>query len=317
MTNPDGAPFEGPEKKLKVTFAKDAPGLRSLPRAVWDQVLGAAGAAIVSAAHDGCWDAYVLSESSLFVSDHSLTLITCGQTRLVDAVAPLLTHAPRGALSQLLYARKSEHFPQHQASTFDADATRLRTLLEPDGACAQRRLGEGEHFVDLFDHAAHGQSRRPDVTLEVLMHGPSAAACARFDRAEAPAARAVVTSLAPGFVLHEHYFEPQGYSVNGLCDGAYVTLHVTPEPVGSYVSFELQGPLERVSAGDALRCVANLAAAFAPRSIEVLAYHPSEPWLTAAHLRAAVPGYAVATSQPLRAADYHLAFTQLRPSTAP
>jgi hypothetical protein len=62
--------------------------------------------------------------------------------------------------------------------------------------------------------------------------------------------------------------------------------------------------------------VAALAAAFAPRSIEVLAYHPSEPWLTAADLRAAVPGYVVAAGEPLRAADYHLAFTQLRPSTA-
>jgi hypothetical protein len=147
MSIVETAHFEGPEKKLKVTFAKDAPGLRSLPRTVWDQVLGAAGAAIVSAAHDEYWDAYVLSESSLFVSDHSLTLITCGQTRLVDAVAPLLSHAPRAALSQLLYARKSEHFPQHQASTFDADAKRLRALLGPSGPCAQRRLGEGEHFV--------------------------------------------------------------------------------------------------------------------------------------------------------------------------
>jgi len=310
------AHFEGPEKKLKVTFAKDAPGLRSLPRAVWDEVLGAAGAAIVSAAHDACWDAYVLSESSLFVSDHSLTLITCGQTRLVDAVPPLLAHVPRAALSQLLYARKSEHFPQHQATTFDSDATRLRALLEPSGPCAQRRLGDGEHFVDLFDHAAHGISRRPDVTLEVLMHGPSAAACARFGRGQAPAARGLVAWLAPGFALHEHYFEPQGYSVNGLADGAYVTLHVTPEPGGSYVSFELQGPPERFTAARAQRCVAQLAAAFAPRSMEVLAYHPSAPWLTGADLRGTVAGYTVTSRPPLRAAEYHVAFTQLRPGTA-
>lgn len=312
----ESAHFEGPEKKLKVTFVPEAPSLRALPRAVWDEVLGAAGAAIVSAAQDSWWDAYVLSESSLFVSDHSLTLITCGQTRLVDAVLPLLTHVPRAALSQLLYARKSEHFPQHQASTFDADARALEALLGSSGPCARRRLGQGEHFVDVFDHAATGQPRRPDVTLEVLMHGPSAAACARFDRDQAPAAQALVASLAPGFALHEHYFDPQGYSVNGLCDGAYVTLHVTPEPVGSYVSFELQGSPDAVSAVDAQRCVTQLAAAFAPRSIEVLAYHPTRAWLTADEL-ADIPGYTVATREPLRAAGYHLAFTQLRPSTAP
>lgn len=313
----ESAHFEGPEKKLKVTFVKDAPGLRALPRAVWDEVLGAAGAAIVSAAQDSWWDAYVLSESSLFVSDHSLTLITCGQTRLVDAVAPLLTHAPREALSQLLYARKSEHFPQHQRTTFDGDAAALGALLGSAGPCERRRLGQGEHFVDLFDHAADGRARRPDVTLEVLMHGPSAAACARFDRDQAPAARQLVASLAPGFTLHEHYFEPQGYSVNGLADGAYVTLHVTPEPVGSYVSFELQGPADAVAAVDAQRCVTALAAAFAPRSIEVLAYHPTRAWLTASELGPLVKGYQVVTSEPLRAAGYHLHFTQLRPSTAP
>jgi S-adenosylmethionine decarboxylase len=312
----ESAHFEGPEKKLKVTFVQGTPGLRALPRAVWDEVLGAAGAAIVSAAHDESWDAYVLSESSLFVSDHSLTLITCGQTRLVDAVLPLLTHVPRASLSQLLYARKSEHFPQHQASTFDADALALSALLGSAGPCERRRLGHGEHFVDLFDHAATGLARRPDVTLEVLMHGPSAAACARFERDQAPAAHALVASLAPGFQLHEHYFEPQGYSVNGLFDGAYVTLHVTPEPVGSYVSFELQGPPDAVASLDAQRCVVQLAAAFAPRSIEVLAYHPTRTWLTASELSASIPGYAVQSSEPLRAADYHLAFTQLRPSTA-
>jgi S-adenosylmethionine decarboxylase len=312
MSTLAGAQFEGPEKKLKVTFDRDTVRLRGLPRAVWDAVLGAAGGTIVSSARDACWDAYVLSESSLFVSDHALTLITCGQTRLVDAVEPLLAHVPRSTLSQLLYARKSEHFPQAQASTFEADQNRLRALLGPNGVSAHRRLGEGAHFVDLFDHAQHARLRRSDLTLEVLMHGPSPEACARFDRARAPLARELVASLAPGFELHEHYFEPQGYSVNGLLDGAYMTLHVTPEPAGSYVSAELQFPEDGLSTRAASRYVTELAAAFAPRSLEVLAYHPSGPWLTGADLLA-VPGYAVTRSDSLRAAEYHLGFTQLRP----
>lgn len=334
MASTNAAPFEGPEKKLKVTFAADAPSLRTLPRAAWDAVLGAAGASIVSAAGDARWDAYVLSESSLFVSDHSATLITCGQTRLVEAVQPLLALCPEAALSQLLYARKSEHFPAHQATRFDDDAALLERALGARVQAGRLRLGQGAHFVDLFHAAAPGVGRRPDMTLEVLMHGPDPVACAAFAREQAPAAHAHVSAVGPGFALHEHYFAPQGYSVNGLRDGAYLTLHVTPEPEGSYVSFELQGPLGGTLPVDAARAVAQLAALFTPRSMEVLVYQPLQPetWAPPAasvaragtpraaapqELGADVPGYAVVARETHVAADYRLVFTQLRPSTAP
>ncbi|MEZ4329058.1 MAG: hypothetical protein R3B40_27780 [Polyangiales bacterium] len=321
MSENASASFEGPEKKLKVTFAPDAPSLRAHPRAAWDAVLAAAGASVVSSARDAHWDAYVLSESSLFVSDHSATLITCGQTRLVEAVQPLLALAPAGALSQLLYARKSEHYPEQQATRFDEDAARLSALLGGRAREASVRLGHGEHFVDLFHASAPGASRRPDMTLEVLMHAPDPAACAAFAAERAPAAHALVADMVPGFALHEHYFEPQGYSVNGLRDGAYVTLHVTPEPEGSYVSFELQGPLGGSLPVDAARAVATLSAAFAPRSLEVLTYAPGhrsgEGGAQADEWAVDVPGYAVVTREHHLAADYVLVFTQLRPSAAP
>lgn len=339
MSLPDPAAFEGPEKKLKVTFAPDAPSLRAQPRAAWDAVLAAAGASIVAASRDEHWDAYVLSESSLFVSDHSATLITCGQTRLVDAVAPLLALAPRAALSQVLYARKSEHFPERQATRFADDARQLTTWLGSTCATGTARLGQGAHFVDLFHAAAPGVSRRPDTTLEVLMHGPDADACAAFAKPHAPAARRTVSTVAPGFALHEHYFAPQGYSVNGLRGGAYLTLHVTPEPEGSYVSFELQGPLGGALPVDAAAAVLRLSAVFAPRSMEVLAYAPLEresaaapagtpapgPLGTGTGPQAGelglslppVPGYRCVAEETHLAAGYHLRFTQLRPSAAP
>lgn len=65
--------FEGSEKRIEIDFAhahgaNTAPdGLRSVTRESLDAVLDLAACCIVSARHGTEFDAYVLSESSLFV----------------------------------------------------------------------------------------------------------------------------------------------------------------------------------------------------------------------------------------------------------
>ncbi|CAM5999451.1 unnamed protein product [Sphagnum balticum] len=48
------------------------------------------------------------------------------------------------------------------------------------------------------------------------------------------------TLLPKGTVVDSHLFDPCGYSMNGIIEGTdrYVTIHITPEPAFSYVSFE-------------------------------------------------------------------------------
>jgi S-adenosylmethionine decarboxylase len=38
--------------------------------------------------------------------------------------------------------------------------------------------------------------------------------------------------------LDQYFFQPQGYSLNGISGKHYVTIHVTPEPEASYTSIE-------------------------------------------------------------------------------
>jgi hypothetical protein len=65
--------------------------------------------------------------------------------------------------------------------------------------------------------------------------------------------RSGITGIFPGADIHGWRFHPCGYSCNGLMDGSYFTVHVTPEADCSYVSFgtntkltEYQGVVEKV-----------------------------------------------------------------------
>ena len=77
--------FEGPEKKLEAVVTPDFPPLRSLGDDMWRSVVEAAGAKILSVLRSEHCDAYLLSESSLFVYDDWFAMMTCGQTTLVAA----------------------------------------------------------------------------------------------------------------------------------------------------------------------------------------------------------------------------------------
>jgi len=52
-----------------------------------------------------------------------------------------------------------------------------------------------------------------------------------------------IDKLFPNAKIFDYLFEPCGYSMNGLLpDGHYFTIHITPEPDFSYVSFETNVP---------------------------------------------------------------------------
>jgi hypothetical protein len=71
---------------------------------------------IVSGKSNGDFDAYVLSESSLFVYSDRLILKTCGTTELLAAVPMLLDMAASLDMcpSRVKYSRASFLFPEKQ-----------------------------------------------------------------------------------------------------------------------------------------------------------------------------------------------------------
>jgi S-adenosylmethionine decarboxylase len=264
--------FEGPEKKIELVVGPDGPKLRALGDEVWSRVVELARAQILSVLRDAHCDAYLLSESSLFVYDDHLTMITCGRTRLVDAALHLVELVGAQNVALLVYQRKNEHFPEQQPSTFYEDAERLNAVV-PGRA---RRFGdEHDHHVHVFHGTRPYVAETNDTTLEILMHGlqPEAAAC--FIGIEPPkgstiAERTGIAKILPGFAIDEHAFTPAGYSMNALRDGTYFTIHVTPEELGSYVSFETNADV----GGQVDAIVARALEVFRPTSFDVVTFAP-------------------------------------------
>ncbi|KAF9089811.1 spermidine resistance protein [Mortierella sp. GBA35] len=92
-----------------------------------------------------------------------------------------------------------------------------------------------------------------DQTVEILMTNLNPEAMKRFYQREDDVPGTVggvrvdqetgLAGLFPQAQLDSFLFTPCGYSANALQDGNYYTIHVTPEPVCSYASFETNIPV--------------------------------------------------------------------------
>ncbi|MCB0384446.1 MAG: hypothetical protein KDD43_03565, partial [Bdellovibrionales bacterium] len=127
--------FEGSEKKVEIVVRPGLPSFREKSREFWDEIVTAAGACILSEVHSEACDAYLLSESSLFVFDNRVLMITCGQTTLVSAALHLVDEIGRDSLASLIYQRKNEYFPDQQHSQFHEDVLILEGKLKGKSLC--------------------------------------------------------------------------------------------------------------------------------------------------------------------------------------
>jgi S-adenosylmethionine decarboxylase len=292
--------FEGPEKKLELVVVDGFPSLRSFGDETWTRIVEAAGATILSKTSNDDLDAYLLSESSLFVYDSFITMITCGRSRLIDAALALLELVAPEHVAFACYERANENFPHLQETSFIDDARRLRDRVP---GRAIRFGAEDEHALHLF-HTDRPFAPEPrDTTLEILMHGIDPARAELFRGIEPPrAGRLVADELGfvedfPGFTFDEHVFTPAGYSLNGLRDERYLTLHVTPERIGSYVSFETNLDF-RESVESLVRTVVGR---FRPVSFDIVCFVPDthpiavsvEGYDLRRHTREPAAGYAI------------------------
>ncbi|MCC6137037.1 MAG: hypothetical protein IT287_00260 [Bdellovibrionaceae bacterium] len=254
-------------------FKPSAPNLREMEYAFWEDVVWAAGAKILSKVSNEHMDAYLLSESSLFVYDKYVIMITCGRTRLVQAVKKILSAIKPEHIDAFFYERKNEVFPQYQATDFFEDSSKLKKWFSGESM----RFGqEDEHHLFLFSTSGSYVPKADDHTMELLMHGVGSQRIDMFRRENVPMASEAanqtpeVHSLVRG-VIDDHLFEPCGYSLNAIDGPYYYTIHVTPEKIGNYTSFETDSqPPEKQNA-----TAQKVISFFEPASFDVVLFNTS------------------------------------------
>mmetsp|Transcript_26367 Transcript_26367/g.90139 ORF Transcript_26367/g.90139 Transcript_26367/m.90139 type:complete len:889 (-) Transcript_26367:1469-4135(-) len=280
--------FEGSEKRLEIDFftaTADPRGLRALTRTQLDAMLKLASCEIVSARHAELFDAYVLSESSLFVYPTKLVLKTCGTTGLLHAAPEAVALAKQVGLSvrRVKYSRASYLFPEEQAAphrSFNEETAFLESHFSMLGAGGSAYVLGDALRANLQWHIYCAEAKTVSVdktltnTLEVCMTGIDRTLAAQFfqepghKRTASEVTRETgIADLFPGATIDDFVFEPCGYSMNAVLGESFATIHVTPEEGFSYASVEISGP--KASTLDADDFVRRALAVFRPANAAI------------------------------------------------
>lgn len=278
--------FEGVEKKLEIQFRKTLStpeGLRAIPRERWDEILTLVNCKILSHAKNDYFDCYVLSESSLFVYPFKVILKTCGTTSLLRCLERLLETAkefvPDTEVEFAYFARRNFLYPHRQHSphtSFDEEIKYMNRVFGRQGEAFVFGPRTAHHWhlyvVDFTDR----DEITSDVTLELMMTDLDRSVMEQFyRRADFTSHKDVTKSsgimdLVPGAITDEYQFEPCGYSMNGLLNDSYFTIHITPEPHCSYVSFETN-----ISLADYTKLIRDVVSLFKPGRFTVSLFSDS------------------------------------------
>ena len=167
--------FEGPEKLLEVWFSSSpaslpascgSKGLKSVQAEAWKDMLDLVNCKVLSIVESEDVDAYLLSESSMFIFPHKLILKTCGTTTLLSGLPRILEiaaveakfphtianlvggTATAAAPYRVFYSRKNFLFPDRQRGPHRSWRDEVKSLdrLFLGGSAYMIGKMNGEHW---------------------------------------------------------------------------------------------------------------------------------------------------------------------------
>ena len=233
--------FEGSEKKFEFFSENNNLNFLEYPVSFWESLVKHSNAQILSHIETPLLKAFLLSESSLFVWQKRILMITCGTTTLGRAAEFLLNTFKEESLSieDFIFIRKNEYFSSLQQSSFQEDQTNLKKYL--NGSSWQIGTLDLHHQL-IFSSQKKLPQEYLAPTLEILSYHPKESLVEQMENPSVHK-KDFYRSWEPfsfykNFTFDDFVFSPTGYSLNGIWQDFYITLHITPQKNFSYISFE-------------------------------------------------------------------------------
>ncbi|MFC1885919.1 hypothetical protein ACFLZM_02545 [Thermodesulfobacteriota bacterium] len=232
--------FDGPEKKLDIFLFSPAEELLAVSDEKWRRVVKASGSRIVSKISSHGLNAFILSESSLFIWPDRIMMMTCGQTTLANALPGILAIVGKQNVMRVLYERKTFFSSAFSHVPFENETAPIKNLFPGQ---INRCGPAGDDHLHLFISSHAQKTTRPEAALQLFMHELKPSLVKIFSSAngkngELVANRLGLSTLYPFHITDSYLFSPCGFSMNGILNGHYSAIHVTPQTKGSYASFE-------------------------------------------------------------------------------
>ncbi|MBE8222142.1 MAG: hypothetical protein HAW60_05375 [Bdellovibrionales bacterium] len=260
--------FEGTEKKVEIIFSKEV-NIKKDFKTLWKSVLQTSDIKILSQISNQNIEAYLLSESSLFVWDHKILMITCGQSKLISSIEYILQKINKKNIEFLVYERKNEYLPLEQKTSFKQDVQSLNKYSSGKAFL----LGElDEHHMLMYHLDKDYVSDSNDQTTQILISGLGLESRNFFTSCKNKKDIKNLLNLHsffPDYLIDDYIFSPSGYSINAIKDNFYYTIHITPQEPVSYVSFETNNIFI-----DDNKVITHLLNIFKPRTLDCIYYIP-------------------------------------------
>ncbi|CAH8381439.1 unnamed protein product [Eruca vesicaria subsp. sativa] len=301
--------FEGFEKRLELRFFhattnKNPMGLRLIDFESLNQVLTQVQCTVVSAVANHTFDAYVLSESSLFVYPTKLIIKTCGTTQLLKSIQPFINLARdlNLTLRACRYSRGSFIFPNAQPFPYTAFQDEVVTVEASLPKSLRHRKASvmtpsnnintprAWHVFTASADVEPDESNNNVLVVEVCMTELDRVNALTFfkrkgdDKKNSDSAGREMTRMSGIDTINENAFicdfafDPCGYSMNGVDGERYSTIHVTPEDGFSYASFECGLSLYDDGRGDVAEVLCRAIDVFRPDCVSIATTYGGEDY---------------------------------------
>jgi len=266
--------YEGVEKKLilKYSGVQHFSIRKTIKENIWKKVVESVDAKILSVIRNDYIDAYLLSESSLFVLNDRIFLKTCGKTRIFNSVEVIVSNIAREIpeinLEEVIYSRPTFMFPEHQFDGYDkgfeneVEFLRTVTMKATDKAwdsslhtgdgvifhsCTLSRHSESPKHLNVKGVAESVVCKQVNQTMDLALFNVDALKMKYFfgqkgNVLQDSCLREFLPTDSPSLKIDDYNFEPCGYSLNAIDDEFFWCIHITPEAQYSYVSFETNHP---------------------------------------------------------------------------